>query len=256
MARSLRITVYNTAELIYNHPSFCKFGDYQMSAVHCYNTHLYACKVTDIVWEYILNELDYLIMLNKPKIKKGILLPNPVISVKFDDMPYDIYEKIYKIKHKLELGETLSLMTTRHNNLLSYHRQRESLRMNLDFRTLNPIMYNNRMLYITGKINKKKYKPFCHVGNPNSDVRIEHSIYRKYLCPDSKKPDYIAKRYFFSYSRFKHFDSENFAKASDLYWMFIQNVRNPDLRELCSINKIPFNKRDNKKTLIKHLYSI
>jgi len=244
---ALRATIVNTATLIYNHPSFCKEGDFQMSAAYCFSEHLNTKKkyLTTDTWSYIINEIEFMMMINAPKISKGQLIPVPPPVLTLDDMPFDIQEKIYIIKHKLQLSDVLRQFMYRHKRYLSkvkayklntfkFHRYE------IPFRT-----YTKNCNDINTSLSQNIYKPFQYISRCHANFFINRSIY-----PFTSK--YTPSNKMYAYSRLS-IPSWYAPSSKNGCLMRLSKI---DLQSLCSDNQIPYKSRDSKKILAKLLMSI
>jgi len=236
-----RESIVNTATLIYNHPSFCPLEDFKMSAVHCFNDHLNTCNhlISEDTWSYIINELEYLMMLNSPKQSKGQLIPIPPIVLTLDDMPFDIQEKIYIIKHKLQLSDVLRQFMYRHKRYLSKIKSLENIRNKWYSNQISYSTYISHCKSYTNNLQLLIYKPFLNISVLNASQSIDCRRQRPY-------------NKVFAYSRLLL--PLSFAPSSKNACLL--RLSKHDLISLCIDNHISFKNRDTKPILAKKLISI
>jgi len=237
----VRESIVNTATLIYNHPSFCPTDDFQMSAVHCFNDHINTRNqpISTDTWAYIINELEYLIMINSPKQSKGQLIPIPPIVLTLDDMPVDIQDTIYIMKHKLQLSDVLKQFMYRHKRYRSKIKSLTRLRNQFNSFQICYSKYYSSCKSIHHSLQQVFYEPFQNISIRNSSSSIDRLL----QSPTAK---------IFAYSRL--ILPTSFAPSSK-HACLLRLLKN-DLISLCIDNQISFKNRDTKKILANKLISI
>ena len=246
MASTLRVNIVNTASLIYNHPYFSHDDDWVMSASHCFNEHLFPYEkyISTETWSCVTNELEFLMMIGEPKKSKGQLIPKPRTLFTFYDMPFDIQEKIYLTKHKLEMTNVLAQLKRRHGRYLAVVSKLNDLRIKLRNGRISYNTFYKAQLMTDKHLSKMPMKPFRFLRHPDISSLIDRSLSKPtnptFAFSRLQKP---GQYYFYHF----HVTSKSAC---------LMHLLKKDLMSLCDNNDITYNTRDTKKLLAKKLMSI
>ena len=247
---SIRINVVNTATLIYNHPCFCQEGDYQMCAAYCYKTFglkpskmCYDMAEDEKIWGYVMDELDFMVTLGEPKKAKGTLIPNQPKRLTLEDMPFDILDKVYATKHKLELTSVLGELTKKHKYAKSINRQMRAGWRARVARSISETTYSGMVDTLSARLAKREYRPFGFVDSKTIDEKLIHEAHLASYVRNAKSEKYIT----LAYSRLLQNNQEK---------CYLHKVPRNDLVKLCRDNGLSPRSKDSMKKLIQLLLSV
>lgn len=148
----------------------------------------------------------------------------------FSDLPLDIHERIFELKHKLELKDVLKVLKSRKRK---YEKQMVLMRdLVIDYRNNNNITREYlQKIYDKHKsiLNNIKYKPFSHIGNLYAETNIETETYN------------VVPKHYKYYSRQP---------------MLLRCINKPSLQDLCLQNNIPYTQKETKIEMIHKLLAL